>query len=168
MKHLKRIFESSVEKNFKEINQLLLDECDILQDFLDEFEEKGKCSIFITGGYSSIGDFKKFINESIEKPLPSIQYSLSGEFYDSSDILVSWIESIKSRIEDTFGRIDNVNINETHKYSQQFTKSVKGLKKDQKYESSYLITDKYECRFGINITNLKTRYFEANPELFFK
>lgn len=37
MKHLKRIFE---DKNFREINETIFDECEMIQHFIDEFEER--------------------------------------------------------------------------------------------------------------------------------
>lgn len=167
MRHIKKIFED--KKNFRDVNHTILDECDFIQDLIDEFEERGDVRIMITcGGFRvfSISEFKNYINQNIDKPVPSIQYTLRGSFIDKSDILLSFIDSLKSRIKDTFCRIDSLNISDSHNYIQQFTRKVIGLKKNQKYESPYLITEKHDCSFNIQLTNNKGRYFEANPELF--
>jgi hypothetical protein len=167
MRHIKRIFE---DKNFRDVNHTILDECDFLQDLIDEFEERGDVRILITcGGFRafSISEFKKYINQNIDNSIPSIQYALSGSFKDKTDILLSFIDSLKSRIKDTFCRIDGVNISDSHKYIQQFSRDQKrALKKNQKYEFPYLITETHDCSFSIQLTNTKGRYFEANPELF--
>ena len=169
MKHLKRIFE---DKNFREINETIFDECEMIQHFIDEFEEKGSVSILITcGSYnnfrsSSISEFKRFINQNIDSPIQTIQYAISGSFKDNTDILLSFVNSLKVGLQDTFCRFDGMNISHSHKYIEQFTKSVKSLKKNQRYESPSLITETHECNFSIQLTNNKKRYFEANPELF--
>jgi len=168
MSHIKRIFE---DKNFREVNDTILDECDFIQDFIDEFEERGDVRILITfGGFrvSSISEFKKYINQNIDTSIPSIQYALSGSFKDKTDILLPFINSLKDRIRDTFCRFDGMNISDSHKYIQEFTRvyQKRGLKKNQKYEFPYLITETHDCSFSIQLSNIKGRYFEANPELF--
>jgi len=166
MKHLKRIFE---DKNFREINETILYECEMIQHFIDEFEEKGSANISINcGSYrsSSLSEFKKYINQNIDSPIQTIQYGLWGSFKDSTDLLLSFVNSLKIGLKDTFCRFDGVNIRHSHNYVEQFTRKVKDLKKNQRYESPFLITDSHECNFSIQLTNTKQRYFEANPELF--
>lgn len=171
MKHLKRIFE---DKNFREINETILDECEMIQHFIDEFEEKGNVNIFITCGSfdnfrsGNLLEFKKYVNQNINAPIPTIQYAISGSFKDRPDILLTFINSLKSGVKETFCRFDNLNISDSHKYNEQFTRKVIGLKKNQRYESPYLITESHECSFSFQISNSKQRYFEANPELFMK
>lgn len=169
MKHLKRIFE---DKNFREINETILDECEMIQHFIDEFEEKGSVDIFITCGSfdnfrsGSLLEFKKYVNHNINDPIPSIQYVIRGSFKDNTDLLLSFVNSLKMGLQDTFCRFDGVNISDSHKYNEQFTRKVTGLKKNQRYESPYLITESHESSFSFQISNSKQRYFEANPELF--
>ena len=172
MKHLKRIFE---DKNFIKVNETILDECEMIQHFIDEFEERGSVSLYITCAdhmivrFVSLYEFKKYINQNINVPIPSIQYSLSGSFKDRPDTLLTFVNSLKLGVKDTFGRLDNLNISDSHKYSEQFAKSGNRiLKNNQRYESSYLITESYECTFSFQISNSKNRYFEENPQLFVK
>lgn len=171
MKHLKRIFE---DKNFTRVNETILDECEMIQHFIDEFEERGSISVSINcGSYenfraNNLSEFKKYINQNIDNPIQTIQYSLWGSFKDNTDLLLSFVNSLKMGLQDTFCRFDGMNITHSHKYIEQFTRSVKGLKKNQRYESPFLITESHECNFSIQLTNTKQRYFEANPEMFMK
>lgn len=172
MKHLKRIFE---DKNFRKVNETILDECEMIQHFIDEFEERGDISLLITcGNYENfrsgiLSEFKNYVNQNIENHIDSIQYAFRGSFKDKPDILLSFVDSLKSGLKDTFCRFSNMNITDSHKYIENYTKGNNNiLKKNQTYKNHYLITETYDCIFSIQLSNTKKRYFESNPELFKK
>jgi hypothetical protein len=170
MTYIKRVYEmdEKVRGLIIEINETILDECDSIQNFIDELDDQ--CKIFITSGnvnirYSSISTFKKYIKDNIDKPIPTIQYSLSSKINKKGDDILRKIESLEKRID---SRIDNLSINENHKYNKTYTKSNKHLKFNQKYEVPYLISNLYETTLYLSLVNLKDRYFNSNPEIFSK
>jgi hypothetical protein len=148
-------------KEFEKINVSILNTVDILTSFIEDLSDlkftnyDKPINIYITSngwhGSKSLVEVAKYVNDNIDKPIPTISWNLTNVITKNVDIddLNSLIEGFMSRLEEFAPtcRIDNfkkgIELVETLNYTKQ------GLMK----------TKKNTCNIALNMIDTnKTRY----------
>ena len=172
MKYLKKIFES----NIFEINSRILDDIECIQGLIDDVDERYghlcKCHVFVNSSKAdttfrgNLTEFSNWMKTRLEVELPTIQYTISETISNmkfDDEYLIDSLQSLKSRLSNTDCRIDQISVNTTSKYLEQFSphglnkKPINGAKHTE-YDYPYSISKEKEIKFGLGMTNLKVRY----------